>query len=391
MQAMADAVENAEFVILCMSDSYKRSVYCQAEAEYAFHCKRNLLPLIVRQGYRPDGWLGLIISSRIYVDFGRVEFKNACELIVKEIALQREGKHSGTTSEKINEHAADNNHSHQIPPNLRDPIIENIEKLPNDYLNRNTSKSTYKSSSINQWTRKDVLDFLYDTNLHYMMPVCELMTGPGLIKLFRICQTKPSRFYKQLNEEIISRFNGLHLPIGIFAQFLSEMDRLINSSSIEDIEKDALQSKSVSPSSPPSIGKSTSSPRTVVIPKRKHSLQVAPISSSQQISSPSFTRKQSLQVNPTSSSQQITKPSFTRIRTSRNVQITTAYRRESLTNQTNDIIVQPPQPSPALHSRLNSIDEQARQFQQINTLPLRKTSYTYGAKSMQETIYSQSD
>ena len=36
MNAMADAVENSEFVIMCMSDSYKQSTYCQAEAEYAF-------------------------------------------------------------------------------------------------------------------------------------------------------------------------------------------------------------------------------------------------------------------------------------------------------------------------------------------------------------------
>ncbi|CAF4792092.1 unnamed protein product, partial [Rotaria magnacalcarata] len=44
-QAMTDAVENSEFIIICMSDSYKRSAYCQAEAEYAFRCKRRLLPV----------------------------------------------------------------------------------------------------------------------------------------------------------------------------------------------------------------------------------------------------------------------------------------------------------------------------------------------------------
>jgi len=343
MQAMADAVENTEFVIICMSDSYKRSVYCQAEAEYAFHCKRHLLPIIVRQGYRADGWLGLIIGSRIYVDFGRVEFKNACELILKEISLQREKKFSDTKKKNTGRHTAIGDHLSKKSENLREPIIETKEKsnLPNEYLNRNTSKSTYSSISINQWTRNDVLDFLYDKNLHYMMPLCELMTGLGLIKLFRICQTKPNRFYLQLNEELTSRFNGLYLPIGIFTQFLSEIDRLISSSSsAHDIEQDTIQSKSVPSSSPLKIVKRNSSPTSLLIPSRKSSLQI----------------------NPISTSEQITLPTLTTIQTSRNVQITeqTAYRKESLINTTNSYIIQP---------ELTLPNEQLRQNQQINTIP----------------------
>jgi hypothetical protein len=89
MSAMADAVENSEFVMMCMSDSYKQSTYCQAEAEYAFKCKRRLLPLIMRPGYKPDGWLGFMIGSRIYVDFGRYDFETACEKLMTEISLQR--------------------------------------------------------------------------------------------------------------------------------------------------------------------------------------------------------------------------------------------------------------------------------------------------------------
>jgi len=334
MQAMADAVENAEFVILCMSDSYKRSVYCQAEAEYAFHCKRHLLPIVVRQGYRADGWLGLIIGSRIYVDFGRVEFKTACELILKEITLQRENKlsHTNEKNTEIQDYLSKGSE------NLTEPLTETIEKsnLPNEYLNRNTSKSIYHSISINQWTRNDVLDFLYDTNLYYMMPLCELMTGLGLIKLFRICQTKPNRFYRQLNEELASRYNGLYLPIGIFTQFLSEIDRLISSSSAQD----ALQSKSVPSSPPPNIFKQNSSPTSLLIPSRKSSLQI----------------------NPISTSEQITLPTLTTIQTSRNVQITerTAYRKESLINTTNSYIIQP---------ELTLPNEQLRQNQQINTIP----------------------
>jgi hypothetical protein len=36
MMAMADAIENSDIILICMSDAYKQSVYCQSEAHYAF-------------------------------------------------------------------------------------------------------------------------------------------------------------------------------------------------------------------------------------------------------------------------------------------------------------------------------------------------------------------
>ncbi|CAM4877483.1 unnamed protein product [Rotaria socialis] len=254
MQAMADAVENSEFIIICMSDSYKRSAYCQAEAEYAFRCKRRLLPVILRQGYRPDGWLALLLGSRIYIDFTRLEFFQACTSLLKEIQLQR-GDHFEDNT--INRDALNEDQSNtikRIKSDSKKPLkayaIETLEKskLPEEYLNRNTVQSAYRSISAHQWTTDDILDFLYDSNLHYMMPLCEFMTGHGLMKLCEMCQTAPNRFYSQLNKEFISRFNGIHLPIGIFTQFLSEIDQFTDSSSIsptQNTEKYVTPLKSV--------------------------------------------------------------------------------------------------------------------------------------------------
>ena len=241
MQAMADAVENSEFVILCMSDSYKRSVYCQAEAEYAFQCKRRLLPIVVRQGYRADGWLGLIIGSRIYIDYGRQEFEKACELLLKEIALQRENRSAANAID--------------APPLIHTVSTVN-DTLPSDYTKRDTTNSVYQRKPLEKWSRSDVLDFLFDYDLQLMMPLCESLTGHGLLKLFRISQRKPNHFFRQLNDELSTRFPGRHLPLGIFTQYLSEMDRLISSFTspvVHAIEQDAIRSISASPSPTPSI------------------------------------------------------------------------------------------------------------------------------------------
>ena len=205
MQAMAEAVENSEFVILCMSDSYKRSVYCQAEAEYAFRCQRKLLPLIVREEYRPDGWLGLLLGSRIYVNFGRSEFNKGCEALLNEMTLQR--KNSLVAEEKEEDE--------QPTPEVH-PLQE--------YLARETGDPIYRPHSMSKWTHKDVLDFLHDCKLFLMMPLCEALNGQGLEKFVRLCQTKPMKLHEQLNEELRSRFDE-RLPMGVFTQFLTEVEQ----------------------------------------------------------------------------------------------------------------------------------------------------------------------
>ncbi len=88
--AMANAIENSAFVIICMSESYKLSPYCQAEANYAFQRACQLVPLVMKPHYKPDGWLGFITSGKIYVDFTKHEFNMACTMLRKEIEDKRE-------------------------------------------------------------------------------------------------------------------------------------------------------------------------------------------------------------------------------------------------------------------------------------------------------------
>jgi hypothetical protein len=100
-------------------------------------------------------------------------------------------------------------------------------RLPEQYTNRNTHNSTYRGISMNAWRNNDVLDYLFDSHLYPMMPLCESMSGKALLRLFRMCQRKPSRVYDQLNEELRMRFNGLALSMGVYTQFLIEMDSLV--------------------------------------------------------------------------------------------------------------------------------------------------------------------
>ncbi len=89
MIGMANAIENSEYVLICMSNTYKQSVYCQSEAHYAFERGCRLIPIIIESNYKPDGWLGIIVSGKIYVNFAEVEFKLAYQKLKNEINEQR--------------------------------------------------------------------------------------------------------------------------------------------------------------------------------------------------------------------------------------------------------------------------------------------------------------
>ncbi|CAF4902251.1 unnamed protein product [Rotaria sp. Silwood1] len=218
MNAMADAVENSEFIILCMSDSYKRSTYCQAEAEYAFNCKRRLLPLIVREGYRPDGWLGFMIGSRIYVDFGRFDFDTACEKLITEISHQRK-QPLPSKSVQVSQHEKP---TEVISDKLKTSITYDHDVVPMD-INRKPA-SNFIKKYVNDWTDSDVLDFLFTENLTELMPICKAMDGPAIIQLYGMCKSQSSQTFILLDDELKSTYKK-KLHITVFTRFLSAMEK----------------------------------------------------------------------------------------------------------------------------------------------------------------------
>jgi hypothetical protein len=231
MAAMAEAVENSEFVLLCMSDSYKQSTYCQAEAEYAFGCKRRLVPLIVRPGYKADGWLGFMIGSRIYIDFGFFDFPTAYEKLLNEISRQRKRPLPSKTVQiaKVEEPV-------KLAPIEEKPVEKPTaptSKLPDIYMKRNAARD-FNKNHIDLWMESDVLDFLFIHNLHELMPLCEKMDGPALIQLYKMCASPFNQTYNILNDQLKTIHDTI-LLIATYTRFLSIMEKLLASAPLQKI------------------------------------------------------------------------------------------------------------------------------------------------------------
>eukprot|EP01047_Picozoa_sp_COSAG01_P038713 COSAG01_NODE_3157_length_6489_cov_11.663380_2_plen_992_part_00 len=69
VEAMADAVDDAVVVCYGISQAYKQSANCRLEAQYAFQQKKDMVPLMLQEGYSPNGWLGMILGMHLWYGF----------------------------------------------------------------------------------------------------------------------------------------------------------------------------------------------------------------------------------------------------------------------------------------------------------------------------------
>ena len=63
MDAMSDAIEGAEVMLYGVSLPYKESANCRLEANYAMQQELDMIPLMMQDGFRAKGWLGLILGT----------------------------------------------------------------------------------------------------------------------------------------------------------------------------------------------------------------------------------------------------------------------------------------------------------------------------------------
>ncbi|CAF0974289.1 unnamed protein product [Didymodactylos carnosus] len=242
MQEMANAIENSEFVFICMSDMYKQSAYCQSEAYYAYERQCCLIPLKMKEKYHPDGWLGLVVSGKTYITFSAKDFDASYQKLMTEISHYRNGR---TVSKQ--DHIADHTvlqHSieitkYNIPAvnvTTNSNAIERYEKtliknLPDNRPEDASRKSDYLIKTyIELWSKEDVQGFLHDMKLDVMIPLCKDMDGPRLHKMYKYCESNNDSMYQALRAEL-SDLHKNTLPFNVYLRFLDEVKKYVPLSS----------------------------------------------------------------------------------------------------------------------------------------------------------------
>ena len=228
--AMADAIENSEFVIICMSESYRSSPYCQAEANYAFQRRCKLLPLVMKARYKPDGWLGFITSGKIYVDFTKYQLNQAYSLLKNEIAQKREMITNKPKEVEV---------SHQPVTPFMSPL--KIYRRPiKMYVYTFTKKMAFKRIyplfllrsrdlplSVHDWSEEHVRCFLDTNNFTSLYTVFENFNGHLLYRSYLMCDKNPEPMFQAMRQEVGASSNSSILTLGTYLRFLEQLKRYI--------------------------------------------------------------------------------------------------------------------------------------------------------------------
>ena len=122
MDAMSEAIEGAEVMLYCLCKEYKESANCRCvrwrpaaeppasrlrarsdirccavdvfggrlEANYGHQMETDMIPLMLEQGYRANGWLGLILGTRMYYEFTPAVVSTETDFLQSIDALARE-------------------------------------------------------------------------------------------------------------------------------------------------------------------------------------------------------------------------------------------------------------------------------------------------------------
>ena len=86
LDSMAKAVEDSFCVLICVTEKYRQSVNCQAEAQYAFRIGKPIIPCIMQKGYESvTGWLGMIMGDKIFINFTKYEFEECIRRLKNEV------------------------------------------------------------------------------------------------------------------------------------------------------------------------------------------------------------------------------------------------------------------------------------------------------------------
>ncbi|CAF2497293.1 unnamed protein product [Rotaria sp. Silwood2] len=210
--AMAKAIENAEFVLVCMSDAYKQSPFCEMEASYAVKRRCHIIPIVMTTNYKADGWLGVLTSALIYVDFPKLGFDKAYQELKKQIGLFRMNNSNSTL---IEQDQVQHNPSY---------LVDNTPKtIPSVENNKELHPVVEYPHCIDMWTKDHVKSFLLDKELSILLLAFEGMNGHLLHKVYDMCQAGQQAMFSSLKEDVARSQLTLALSLKDYLTFLEEI------------------------------------------------------------------------------------------------------------------------------------------------------------------------
>ncbi|XP_019630155.1 PREDICTED: uncharacterized protein LOC109474307 [Branchiostoma belcheri] len=192
LEAMAEAVEGAAVVLICMTEKYKDSPNCRTEAEYTHKLRKDIVPLRLQPRYDPDGWLGALVGMKLYFDLSTEDRMNEnMDGFIKELGDRGRGERDSTDAGFS-------------------PVVRHIAEV----------QGTAKSSSVASWSKDDVTKWLTDIGMDSYHEIFRDYDGQMIVQLRKLSVRAPEFYYSSLKSDL-----GLK-DLSSVLKFTSELERL---------------------------------------------------------------------------------------------------------------------------------------------------------------------
>ncbi|CAK8677564.1 unnamed protein product [Clavelina lepadiformis] len=177
LEEMAHAVEDAGVIVIAMTEDYKKSNACRTEAEYAYKLKKPIIPLLLESGYNPDGWLGALLGTKLYVDLSNEydclgKFPDVIKMIQTQISKEQS--------------------LYKIPVSLT--VINAPKTKTSDDQSQNAKPlKSWKSYDVKIWAEKNKM-----ADIEILVSGFD---GVGLLQLYQLLKRCPEIYYTALRND----------------------------------------------------------------------------------------------------------------------------------------------------------------------------------------------
>ena len=176
LETMAKAVEDSSVVLICLSERYKESPNCRSEAEYTYKLGKDIIPLMMQRNYKPDGWLGMLVGTKFWIDF---HSKHVIEQGVTKLIKELGGRGKDV----------------DVADGPYEPVVQAVQA---DIVATSPSSpgvSTWTNEEVKQWFKEIGLEKVCKKNISGM-------NGQSLTNLQKLRDECPEYFYRCLERDL---------------------------------------------------------------------------------------------------------------------------------------------------------------------------------------------
>ena len=176
LETMAKAVENSSVVLVCVSERYKESPNCRSEAEYTYKLGKDIIPLMMQRNYKPDGWLGMLVGTKFWIDF---HSKHVIEQGVTKLIKELGGRGKDV----------------DVTDGPSEPVVQAVQADIVATLPSSLGVSTWTNEEVKQWLKEIGLEKVCKEDI-------SRMNGQSLTDLQKLREECPEYFYRCLERDL---------------------------------------------------------------------------------------------------------------------------------------------------------------------------------------------